>query len=476
MNAERHSRWIGCAVVLAAAIVAVLSARPYAGSWNDGSRLATVECLVDYHTLAIDRSIFVQVPEADARIPSPYPPDEPDLLLSGTKDKLFIDGQFYSDKSPVPALLLAGVYQVWEWSTGLTARARPDLFCLFMTLASSGLAYVVAVASVYYLSRALQLSLGVCLLLTTSFGLATVALPYTQYVNNHILLLGVAAPLFWGLTRLAENLRAGKPCGRWPVLVGALAGLGYTIDLGTGPILLAGTGALIVFRCRRILPVITFGLATLPWLVLHHSVNYAVGGTLKPANAVVDYFNWPGCPFNATNMTGGWQHPSVWHFLGYAAELLAGKKGFLGHNPALFLLPVAFVVLARRRPKEWPELLLAVFWSVGAWLAYAATSNNASGLCCSIRWFVPLLAAAYFVLAVLLREQPRWRIDFLVLSAWGILLAATMAWYGPWMKHMAPFYWPIQAGVLLAWGAIVTARRRRSIQRGIVPPRLAEAA
>ena len=38
----------------------VLSARPYAGSWNDGSRLAAVESLVDYHTWAIDDSIFVR--------------------------------------------------------------------------------------------------------------------------------------------------------------------------------------------------------------------------------------------------------------------------------------------------------------------------------------------------------------------------------------------------------------------------------
>jgi hypothetical protein len=476
MNTERHSQWIGCAVVMSAALVAVASARPYAGSWNDGSRLATVECLVDYHTLAIDRSIFVQVPEVDAGASSPYPEDEPDLLLAGTEDKLFIDGHFYSDKSPVPALLLAGVYQVWEWTTGLTARARPDWFCLWMTLASSDLAYVFAVGSVYYLSRALQLSLGVRLVLTASFALATVALPYAQYVNNHMLLLGVAGPLFWVLTRLADNVRTGKPCAWWPMLAGALAGLGYTIDLGTGPILLVGTGLLILFRCRRVVPVIAFVLAALPWLVLHHSVNCAVGGTFKPANAVAEYFDWPGCPFNATNLTGGWQHPSVWHFLGYAAELLAGKKGFLGHNPALFLLPVAIVILARRRPKEWPELLFAAFWSVGTWLAYAATSNNASGLCCSIRWFVPLLVAGYFVLAVLLREQPHCRADFLVLSGWGLAIATLTTWRGPWMKHMVPFYWPIQAGVLLTWGAIACARRRRSIQRVIVAPRLADAA
>ena len=45
--------------------IALVSARDYAGGWNDGSRLATVESLVDYHTLAIDKSIYVDVPRID---------------------------------------------------------------------------------------------------------------------------------------------------------------------------------------------------------------------------------------------------------------------------------------------------------------------------------------------------------------------------------------------------------------------------
>jgi hypothetical protein len=134
-------------------------------------------------------------------------------------------------------------------------------------------------------------------------------------------------------------------------------------------------------------------------------------------------------------------------------------------------------VLARRRSAEWPELLLAAFWSVGTWLAYAASSNNAAGLSASIRWFVPLLAGGYYVLAVLLREHPRCRIDFLLLSGWGLLLTVFMIWYGPWMKHMVPFYWPIQAGILLTWGGLHIRRRR--IQGGKAaqgPSRLADAA
>src|SRR5690349_10233792 len=102
-------------LVLAGALgVALFSARPYAGCWNDGSRLATVETLVDQHTWIIDHSTFVQVPQPDGSpAPPPYGPAEPTLLQYGTLDKLFIAGHFYSDKSPVPALLMAGCYQAW---------------------------------------------------------------------------------------------------------------------------------------------------------------------------------------------------------------------------------------------------------------------------------------------------------------------------------------------------------------------------
>src|SRR5437899_11778232 len=112
-SSQNGTRVVAKICVLSAAVtVALLSAHCYAGGWNDGSRLATVECLVDYHTLAIDRSIFVQVPPRDgSATPSPYPDDEPDLLSHGTGDKLLIQGHFYSDKSPVPALLMAGLYQ-----------------------------------------------------------------------------------------------------------------------------------------------------------------------------------------------------------------------------------------------------------------------------------------------------------------------------------------------------------------------------
>ena len=432
------SRDITLGVFLVATVVALLSACPDAGSWYDGSRLATVESLVDQRTWVIDQSIFVQPTRTLRGLP--YPASEQALLASGTQDKLLIGGHYYSDKSPVPALFMAGVYQVLQWATGLVAREHPARFCYLLTLFSSGLAYVIAVCCLDRL--AINLDTATRLLLTLGFAFATVALPYARQVNNHILLLAICVALLLLLTpRTRLQL----------VAAGTLIGAGYTIDLGLGPVLVLSTAGLVGYRTRSFRSVALLLGAAFPWFALHHYLNWRIGGTFSPANAQAAYFAWPGSPFAAANMTGRWAHDSIRHFAVYALDLLFGKRGFLGHNLALFLAVPAAVVLIRRRIAETPEIIWASCLFVGGWLVYAFTSTNYSGLCASIRWYVPLLAPAYYVLVLLLRHAPRYRGDLLVLTIFGFPIGFLMWWKGPWMTHMLPGFWFLQAGALLTW-------------------------
>lgn len=477
-NPKRWDRLARCLVIVLATGLALTVARPYAGGWNDGSRLATVETLVDQQTWKIDQSTFVQVPpRRDSATPLPYDPSEPGLLQSGTLDKLFIAAHYYSDKSPVPALLMAGGYQLWQWATGWSAGTHPDRFCRAMTWISSGLAYIAAVLCIYQLGRSLRLALSLRLLLTASFALATVALPYTQQVNNHILLLALTSALAWMWARTSERMNQGLTAWRHVLGLGFVAGLGYTIDLGAGPVILLCTAVLVLIGSRpasaeaeqprisqrlRIADCGLFVAGALPWLVLHHVLNYAIGGSIRPANANPDYFCWPGSPFDAHNLTGRWIHSGVGSFLLYAASMLAGKRGFLGHNLPLFLVLPAAVLLLRRHRETWREVGWAIGCGGGVWLLYAATSNNSSGQCLSIRWFVPLLAPSYYILALFLKRYPQYRIDFLVLSVWGALLALLM-YEGPWIHHMVPLFWPIQAAALLSWAGCAYRRRQTSL-------------
>src|SRR5207244_2580794 len=178
--------------------------------------------------------------------PSPYPPDDRLLQAFGTRDKLWIAGHYYSDKSPVPALPLAGLYALLR-ALGLPSVADdPTWFCWIMCLASAGLAYVVAVGCVWRLGLPLGLPVATRLLLTASFGLSTVAWTYSRSVNNHVLLLAVAAAIWLQLAWLSRCAEECTP-GRF-ALLGLLAGLAYTIDLGAGPPLAALTFLLACYR------------------------------------------------------------------------------------------------------------------------------------------------------------------------------------------------------------------------------------
>ena len=399
---------------------------PYAGGWNDGSRLATVESLVDHHTWVIDDSIFVNPSAGTADHPHRQAPCRADpaadylLKHEGTLDKLFINGQYYSSKSPTPSSWLAAVYAAFRFCTGWTAATHAGAFCSSSDAGLVGLAYVVAVWSVWRLGRPLGLAPR-CPAADGELRPSHRRVPYARHVNNHILLLGVVAAL---MTEMAQAHGAAATWGRM-LRLGLLAGLSYTIDVGTGPLLLGGAAVWLLYRCRRPAPLAVFALAAAPWVLLHHGLNYMIGGTLGPANADPAYFDWPGSPFNAPTMTGGWRPGRL--YLRPVRMQPGRQAGFSRPQPDAGAgrrrLPA--LRLCRRPSADRPEAVLAVVWCVGTWLLYSVTSTNHSGVCCSVRWFVPLLAPGFYILAIWLRDcSPAQRRNFVILSGWGAVLGA----------------------------------------------------
>jgi hypothetical protein len=440
----RKERWAWIGVLIGAAVVAILSAEPFAGSWNDGGRLATVESLVDRGTLAIDDSIFVNVPPGS----SPYAVDNP-FLRDGTRDKLFIDGHYYSHHSPVPAFFMAGAYRIWRWAGGPSAVERFDRYCWFINLISSGLAFVIAVGCLFAIGGRIGLPLGQRLLFTVFFGLGTVALPYAQHVNNHVLFLAAAAWLF--LLLLKAN-RDGWTT-RQMLGIGTAVGIAYTIDLGAGPMLVVVVAGLFIVERLSPRQIACAGLAAFPWFLFYHAVNWSIGGTFGPASRVPEYLCWPGSPFNAYSMTGSWQQPTLYNAMLYALDMLFLKKGFLGHNLLIFLPLFALPWLVRSRYPERRIVVAGLVWSVSVWLLYSATSTNQSGACCSVRWFVPLLVPAFVALAVVLRERPELRTDACILGAGGVLVGLCMARVGTWQMRAVPGYWTLYPSTIFVWGS-----------------------
>jgi ADP-heptose:LPS heptosyltransferase len=451
--------WVLAALALG---VAAAGARPYAGGWNDGCRLAAVESLIDRGTLAIDDSVFCGCPQPliDAGH-TPYPADQPGLLRVGTLDKLYVHGHFHSDKPAVVSVLMAGLYEPLLWLGLPRPGDRPDVFVWVITVLTSGLGYAAAVGCLWVLGRRVGLTPGYRLAWLAAFALATYAPTYTQHVNNHAVQLGVVAGMCVLFLRVADATGVGRTAWGSLVGLGTLAGLGFNLDFGSGPPLTAAAFAAVVWRTRRVAPVAAFSLALLPWVVAGMGVNYAIAGVWLPMNMYPEFHDWPGCPFSAANLTGYRRHGPLDQAL-YAGAMLFGKHGFWNHNlPLLLAVAGAWGVLRRPFPGR-AELLALLGWCVASWGMYAVLSNNMGGANCSVRWFVPFLAPGFWLLAILLKNRPELRADFAALSVWGAGLAAVMWWGGPWTGRMVPGMWFFVGFALLTWGAVAYRRRKRA--------------
>lgn len=446
----------GRALLVLASLLALFGAFKYAGSANDGGRFATAESLGERGSFIIDQSIFVQVPPGDG---SPYKPNCP-KLAGGTIDKAFIGGHFYSDKGPVLSMIMGGLWFLLHIATGWTAAAQPALFCKILTFATSGLGYTVAVWCVWQLFGRTPATCKQRLLITVLFALGTTALPYMRNVNNHIVLLGVAMPLFLGLDKLANNPRGWGPLDM--LGLGCLAGFGYTLDQAAGPPLIAA-GGLVLYRTGSLAAASLFAFGALPLMMVHHIVTYAVGGTIGPMAAVPEYFQWPGSPFDEANLTGLWGHHSFFGSFAYAGEMLVGRKhGFLLYNlPLLLVFPALNVLWRRRRDlTEGPEIVFALAWCAITVGIYTIGSTGFGGGCLSIRWFVPLLAAGFTIIAVALRYEPDLLGDMKILAGWSMVVGALMWYHGAWHDHAVPLLWLFQYLAVLHWTADRIGRAR----------------
>ncbi|MBM3980034.1 MAG: hypothetical protein FJ304_07080 [Planctomycetes bacterium] len=433
-------------------VLAAAGARPYAGGWNDGSRLATVESLIERGTLRIDESVFVAPPaHLIERGTPPYAPGT-GPNTTGTCDRLYINGHYYSDKPAVISVLMAGAYQPLMWAGAPRPSERPDRFAQLVAALTGGLAYAVAVGCMWVVGRRVGLPPALRLAWLAAFALCTVAPAYTRSVNNHIMQLAVVAAM------CALLAPGALPTRGTALALGALAGIGFNLDFGSGPPLVALLGLFVVWRARRAGPVLCYALAALPWVAAGTWINYDIGGVLKPMNMVPEYSRWPGCPFDERNLTGFVRFgPGKQAY--YLACTLIGSPGFLTHNLPLMLALVAGWGAVRRPFAGRAGLVCVLAWCAATWLLYGFLSNNYSGPNVSVRWFVPFLAPGFWLLAVVLRDRPHLRPQFAALAAWGAVLGALMWSVGPWSLRAVPLLPYVVGAGLLSWGAVAWGTR-----------------
>jgi hypothetical protein len=443
---------------------AAAGARDQPGGFNDGSRLATAESLIDRGTLTIDDSVFVR-PPPDLKERGLLPPDPKPIysLARGTKDKLLIDGRYYSDKPMIPAVVNAAAYRVLMLFGLPRPGERPDVFTRVSTILMCGIGYAVAVGCLWVLGRRFGLSPWWRLVWLGGFALATLLPAYTRQLNAGVPQLGATAALALLLSRIASG---DSP--RWVfALAGSCAGFGFTVDQASGAPLLMLAAVAVYLRTRRLALLAWFLVGAAPWVVAHLWVHYAIGHVWVPLNMVPEYLEWPGSPFDRTNMTGAARHMPESLAI-YTRELLLGESGFL-----IFNLPLLLAVVMAWRVIVWPvpdriELTAMIAWSVVVFALYAVLSDNFGGYCLSIRWFIPLIVPGFWVVARLMVECPTLRFDFAVLAAFGLVIS-WLSWpAGPWLVVEQPDATPIARAAVGTWMAV----RAAVFTRRFVPGRL----
>jgi hypothetical protein len=439
-------------VVLAAAAVAVAYAVPHAGGWSDGSRLAAVESLGARGTFVIDDSVFVGNQDRPG-VPPAYAPGDPNLTW-GTQDRMFVRGHFLSHHPPVPLVFPAALYRGWLLLGGPPASERPDLFVRWITVATAGLPYVVAVWCVGRLGRVLGLGGPASALLTLSFAAATVAPAYSRQVNAHVVLLAVGA----GACLLVAGAEAAGAVSRTRAVgLGTLAGTGYCLDGALGPALVVCLNgyALAAGGWRR---AVLVAVAAAPWVVAHHALLYALtGNAISPATDPANW-NWPASPFDPDNLTGVGVKHTASGALEYAADMAFGPRGFLSHNLPLALAVAAAAYLLWRAPADRRAVAVAGGWVLLGAAPYVLLSNNLAGACLSVRWFVPFLAPGFWLMALLLRRRPGCALDLAWLTACGLVLGYQMLNAGPWRPEAVPALGLAGAVGLVGWGVIGVLR------------------
>lgn len=404
--------FVGALITLAFFLLFAGLTKPQPESWNDIARVASIESLVERGTWVIDGSPWVDQ----------------------TKDKVFLNGNFYSDKMPVLTLFGAGVYAVLH---GLGASLAPDCsqaarFCGYRWLTWLVVGLPVALMLWLFFDFAIRQNVprGAALVGTLALGLGTMLFPYALVFNHHA---PAAASLFASFYLLTT--RAARD-SRWLVPAGLLAALAISFDVLSGIIAAVMFGiALARYRSDWLY----FAVGAAVPLLLTALLDFQIAGTIIPPYMIVNGYAYEGSAFPAT--FGGNGTPD--DYPAYAFRMFVGGKGLFAYDPLLVFAFAAAVVVAMNRGSSFrTEAAFAAGGFVLLAIYLATNTGNYGGTGYGERWFivaVPILYAFLFLVPPL--NGSKWnRALWLVFAPLLVLsvLSSVQGAQSPWQDWLPP--------------------------------------
>ena len=452
LSSRRRDLTMGVAIFFL--LLYALFTQSHINSWNEISRLASMEALVHHGTWAIDNT----------------------ALGNLTGDRIFLNGHFYSDKPPLLSWVGAGVYAVLYRGWGLSLSSQecnpitspchcialmcpqsPDWAYYLLTVILIGIPSALMLALFYRSTNLYGLSNPSALLLTGVLGMGTSVLPYSLIFSNHI---PAAACLMAALYALVHLKVRDSLSLRWLLMAGLATALAFTLDPGTSPFLIFFSGYVLLRHRLRAWPFLLSGLvplaltAALDWWML--------GDPLLPTMHASG-FDYPGSVFAPT--VGGTHGPA--DVLDYGFRVLLGDHGLLAFTPVLFWVVYALgTVLCERGHWLRGEAATVGLASLATVLHLILFTYDFGGAGFGVRWFVTFVPLLFFfaVQPSLYRTLQR-RLVFAALSA----LSIFSAWQGalaPWGPVLPPLRLETAAAAL-EWPAPLTPQ-----QIGAIPHRL----
>jgi len=399
-----------------------LSTHPHASSFNDQSRMAAVESLVQRGAWIIDESPFYR-----------------------TVDRILVDGHFYSDKPPVLTFIASGVYAVLhdgfhltldaEWCDFDESPCHCRAFCddhsdwayYLLTLLLIGLPSALMLALFYSMTGLFGLANPAALLLTTILGLATPVFPYSTVFNSHVPAAACLLAGFYAVLRARLSSARDECVHRWLFVAGLLTALAFTFDLGTILFFVAffgyaaweprpKVGATTASDGRisdqerfcppgsaplpRLLTTCASMVKCLPWsyllggllpIALMAILDYQVVGNPLPPYMYTRGYDYAGSRFPQT-IAGNRSPQNVWL---YGLRLLFGDHGLFAFSPVLLVAVVALMRVWRDRADRLRGAAATIGLTSSLFILYFILfTDNFGGAAYGPRWytvFIPLL-------------------------------------------------------------------------------------